>query len=465
MVCKIHRAGASFRGVTAYCLGEKRERGDAPDGELAPEVAEELADAEAALRDLDEAAMRRWGGLQGTIQRTARLQRVRGAAAPAGPAGGRVEWTETVNLATDDPRQAARQMAATVGYAGELKRLAGVSAAGRKLQKPVTHYTLSWAPGERPARAEMTAAARSSLEALGLQDRQAVLVAHRDGKTPHVHVIANRVSAEDGRAAQLSHSRLALSKWAEAWEREHGGIRCRRRAEHNRRRRGGERVVDRRGEGDARHRRKGELRRAEIPAGRTAREIARSAVERVDERRKWEAARKERDAERGRLDRRHRGEWSELYKRQERERERLEADSRTLRGRVRLWRETGRWTDLAAAIRRKPEAVLAWTGAQRSRQRQERAELGREQGRQAREADRRAQQAYERAMAGPVRIVRDEVQELGEELRSQEERRPRPRHEWEGLNRELDGGDERRRERERSIERERNRDRGWDWSR
>ena len=46
-------------------------------------------------------------------------------------------------------------MAATTQYAGELKRLAGGSQAGRPLAKPVYHYTLSWGKDERPDRAEM----------------------------------------------------------------------------------------------------------------------------------------------------------------------------------------------------------------------------------------------------------------------------------------------------------------------
>ena len=69
----------------------------------------------------------------------------------------------------------------------------------------------------------------SSLKVLGLDDRQAVIVAHNDGRTPHVYVVANRVSPEDGRAAKLS-------RWAESYEREQGQIRCHRRVENNRRR-------------------------------------------------------------------------------------------------------------------------------------------------------------------------------------------------------------------------------------
>ena len=193
MICKLHRSGASFRGAVAYCLDEARDR-----------------------------------------------DRDREADGPDEPTPGersRVAWTETVNLATDDARIAARQMAATVSYANELKELAGVRAGGRRLEKPVAHYSLSWSPGEKPPQATMVNAARSSLRALGLEDHQAVLVAHRDGTTPHVHVVANRVSIEDGRAAPLSQSRLELSRWAEAYERQQGRIRCPRRVEHNRDRR------------------------------------------------------------------------------------------------------------------------------------------------------------------------------------------------------------------------------------
>ena len=51
------------------------------------------------------------------------------------PNAERVTWTDTRNLATADPRTAARHMAATVQYAGELKRMAGIGAGGRKLRK------------------------------------------------------------------------------------------------------------------------------------------------------------------------------------------------------------------------------------------------------------------------------------------------------------------------------------------
>ena len=135
----------------------------------------------------------------------------------------RVEWTDVRNLATTDIRKAARQMAATTQYAGELKRLAGGSQAGRPLAKPVYHYTLSWGQDERPARAEMSRAVDESLRALGMKDRQALVVAHNDTRHPHVHVVVNRVSAENGRAASRGNDRLKLSRWAERWGGSTGG--------------------------------------------------------------------------------------------------------------------------------------------------------------------------------------------------------------------------------------------------
>ena len=46
----------------------------------------------------------------------------------------------------------------------------------------------------------MRRAAMASLKALGLERHQALIVSHRDGQ-PHVHVIANRVDPESGKAA------------------------------------------------------------------------------------------------------------------------------------------------------------------------------------------------------------------------------------------------------------------------
>ncbi len=152
----------------------------------------------------------------------------------------RVAWTETVNLITSDPEKATRVMAATAMAQNELKIEAGIKATGRKLEKPVYVYSLSWHPGEQPDKATMFEAARESLKALGVEDHQALIVCHNDEPHPHVHVIVNRVSMEDGRAANMRGDHLKLSRWAESWEKRHGKIWCEARVQNNELREQGE---------------------------------------------------------------------------------------------------------------------------------------------------------------------------------------------------------------------------------
>ena len=306
MIPKIHASGGSFRGVMAYCLGDKRIE--------APEIDDDPS-RDAAERE--------------RLQRERREYEQQQAERPqywAGEVSKRVAWTETLNLDTDKPRQAARRMAATASYSQELKRQAGIPAGGRRLEKPVCHYTLSWKEGETPARREMVKAVKESLAALGMADRQSVLIAHRDGKCAHVHVVVNRVSWQDGRAAKLSKSRLELSKWAERWEKERGQVQCKRRVEHNRTRRRGKAVYDResriRDQADHRSPKKYVLNRFTMRDGKDAVEARYVARFRVVERNMANgAARLHGNVKAALLDR-HRQEWSQLYARQRDERSR-----------------------------------------------------------------------------------------------------------------------------------------------
>ena len=79
----------------------------------------------------------------------------------------------------------ARLLAATAEAGPELKRLAGVAATGRKLEKPVCHYSLNWAKDERPDRQEIeprsfrrvvgrSAAGRSGTMALAVRPASAL---------------------------------------------------------------------------------------------------------------------------------------------------------------------------------------------------------------------------------------------------------------------------------------------------
>jgi relaxase-like protein len=152
----------------------------------------------------------------------------------------RVAWVETANLPTGDPERAWRIMAHTALAQAELKAAAGTKATGRKLKNPVFAYSIAWHPGERPTKAEMLEAARSSLEAQGLEEHQAITLCHTDEPQAHVHIIVNRVHPATGKAATLSNSKLKLSQWAEGYERKRGKVYCPQRVRNNARRQRGE---------------------------------------------------------------------------------------------------------------------------------------------------------------------------------------------------------------------------------
>ena len=150
----------------------------------------------------------------------------------------RVEWTHTRNVATDDPQKAWRIMAATALDQSRLKAEAGVSTAGRKSDKHVLHFTLSWHPDQTPDRGEMIRAAEEAIKALGAEGHQAMIIAHNDEDHPHLHVVINRVSPKDGKHLSSSNDRLKLSAWAEAYEKK-TGIYCENRIINNEQRRKG----------------------------------------------------------------------------------------------------------------------------------------------------------------------------------------------------------------------------------
>ncbi|MEM6260705.1 MAG: relaxase/mobilization nuclease domain-containing protein [Planctomycetota bacterium] len=154
----------------------------------------------------------------------------------------RVAWHETRNLFTDNPHFAWRIMAATAMDQARLKQEAGVKSTGRKSDLHVQHMTLSWHEHEADSldRDAMLAAADSALVSLGAQDRQAMIVCHDDEPHPHVHILLNRVSPDDGRILSSSKEKLKLSEWAEAYEKERGRIWCDERVVNNAARRRGE---------------------------------------------------------------------------------------------------------------------------------------------------------------------------------------------------------------------------------
>ena len=368
MVVKMSSPGRSFGGVADYCLHDPRMPGEAHP----PESAE------------------------------------------------RVEWTETRNLATSEGERAARIMAATAEASPDLKHLAGGAATGRKLEKPVCHYSLSWAKDEKPDRQEMRRAAQESLKALGMERHQALVVSHRDGQ-PHVHVIANRVDPESGKAAGLSRSKLKLSKWAEEYERGQGKIRCPQRERNNARRGQGKRVQDRVSRPTGRQRRERmnpqREQREAIPAGWDGwggPERERVAWQRAEERTHWARFEQERGKALGELEKRSKREWSALYGRQERQRERLGKDCRGVLGRFKLWRELGGGVrEIGGAIRGQTEVLGRFRAELEERLHRERVSLGKEHSEAVRGIESKAGEFYRGGMEGSEKRAREAARSDG----------------------------------------------------
>jgi len=130
----------------------------------------------------------------------------------------RVAFTHTENLSgIEDDRAAVGLMIDTARQS-------------QRCEKPVYAFSLAWHPDESPEPARMIEAGRSALKALGMQDHQALFVAHRDTAHPHLHVIVNRVHPDTGKAINLYKDQEKLSAWALAYERAQGKVYCRARA-------------------------------------------------------------------------------------------------------------------------------------------------------------------------------------------------------------------------------------------
>lgn len=158
----------------------------------------------------------------------------------------RVGFTATRNLPTTDPKKALRCMSWLAANAQNVRQAAVAAAAkaagmsyadfvrkenpyrGRKGQKPVYTLSLAWRPSKdkTPTPADMLRAADEVLHALGLEDRQALIVQHTDTKHPHAHLIVNRVSPINGKCASVSNDYLKLSWWAMQHEKRTGFVLC-----------------------------------------------------------------------------------------------------------------------------------------------------------------------------------------------------------------------------------------------
>ncbi len=140
----------------------------------------------------------------------------------------RVAWTQTHNIAVNDPDTAWRIMAATALDRDRLKEQAGIPPTGNKSDKCVLHLSISWREDEAKGLDDegMQIAAKRAIKTLGAQDHQSLVIAHQDTKHPHVHILINRVNPEDGRMLSSSKEKAKLQALALEMEKERGEIYC-----------------------------------------------------------------------------------------------------------------------------------------------------------------------------------------------------------------------------------------------
>ena len=101
-----------------------------------------------------------------------------------------------------------------------------------RVKDPAFHAVLSWPEGERPTPAQARAAGEEALKALGFDlgegGHQALIALHLDTDNIHIHLAANRVHPEHGKAVDLwkskerLHSACRAIELAQGWSHDRG---------------------------------------------------------------------------------------------------------------------------------------------------------------------------------------------------------------------------------------------------
>lgn len=91
------------------------------------------------------------------------------------------------------------------GIAAEMRDVAEMSS---RIQQPVWHTVLSWAPGEQVSREQKVKAAARYCELMGaaLDRHQVAVYEHKDKDHPHIHVYINRVPIDGGPALRTDNN-------------------------------------------------------------------------------------------------------------------------------------------------------------------------------------------------------------------------------------------------------------------
>ncbi|WP_250504703.1 relaxase/mobilization nuclease domain-containing protein [Caballeronia sp. AZ7_KS35] len=151
--------------------------------------------------------------------------------------GERVGFSHLENFVpgeANNPKEAAKVMAATWKGAEQLKAAAGVKKTGRKQDgPPVWHCSLSWHPTEQPSRDDMLQAARECLDAVGLgldKGYQTSFIEHVDREHPHLHIQVNLVHPITGKKVDPYKDKERAQKWGDLYEKSRGKVFCEERA-------------------------------------------------------------------------------------------------------------------------------------------------------------------------------------------------------------------------------------------
>ncbi len=132
-----------------------------------------------------------------------------------------------------------------------------------------------------------------------------------------------------------------------------------------------------------------------------------------------------------RLETRARKEWAELLKQQEETRQRLDRESRTLLGRLRIWRTERSLRELAGAVRGREDLVEGWREDLDRHHKGERAALGKAHADSARQIEQKVREAYRTGLRdverrGPPTNVERAAREMKQRGRSITRIPPRP---------------------------------------
>lgn len=98
------------------------------------------------------------------------------------------------------------------------------ASATRKCEKDCLHVSLSWESGQEPTAEDMAEAAKGFLKALGMENAQAVFVAHDDTAHKHLHIVASRIDPLSGKTYSQLDDFAKAQAWGLQYEREHGQI-------------------------------------------------------------------------------------------------------------------------------------------------------------------------------------------------------------------------------------------------